>query len=195
MNKRDKKKLIRILSSVLAALVIIFAQQQGWIPGTEKIETTVENTTPGRYNVISFDDGDTIVVDMQGRKEQVRFIGVDTPETKDPRKPVQCYGKQASSFTKQVIGEQPVRLEADPESTNRDRYDRLLRYVYLPNGTNLNLLLVNEGFGFAITGFPFTKMDEFVAAQNQARTKQKGLWGQCQLETVNDILRTVPAAT
>lgn len=192
MGAREKRKLVRIISSILIALMLIFAQQQAWIPGGEKIETTIENSTPGRYSVVSFDDGDTIVVDMQGRKEQIRFIGVDTPETKDPRKPVQCYGKEASSFTKQIIGEQPVRLEADPESSNRDRYDRLLRYVYLPNGTLLNQLLVSEGFGFAITGFPFTKMDEFVAAQNQARTTQKGLWGKCQLETINDILRTVP---
>lgn len=194
MNTRDKKKLVRIFSSIIVALVILFAQQQGWIPGAEKVETTVENVTPGRYSVISFDDGDTIVVDMQGRKEQIRFIGVDTPETKDPRKPVQCYGKEASSFTKQIIGEQPVRLEADPESTNRDRYDRLLRYVYLPNGTLLNQLLVSEGFGFAITGFPFTKMDEFVAAQNTAQLQKKGLWGQCQLETIKGIQRTAPTA-
>jgi len=193
MGKRQQKKIIRIISSVLIAITILLAQKQGLIPGSADIEKGIEQSAPGKYQVVSFDDGDTIVVDMQGRKEQIRFIGVDTPETKDPRKPVQCYGKEASIFTKQIIGEQPVRLEADPKSSNRDRYDRLLRYVYLPNGTLLNQLLVSEGYGFAITGFPFTKMEEFINAQEHAKSNQKGLWGQCELETVNGIIRTIPA--
>ena len=71
-----------------------------------------------------------LFVDMDGHNETIRFIGVDTLEVKDPRKPVQCFGKSASQFTKNLIGNQSVRLEADPTNTNRDRYNRLLRYVY-----------------------------------------------------------------
>lgn len=189
MTKREQKKFVRIVSSVLIAITLILMQHYGLIPGQEE----VGNHTPGLYKVVKFDDGDTIAVDMEGKKETIRFIGVDTPETHDPRKPVQCFGKEASRFTKRVIGESRVRLEADRLSGNRDRYDRLLRFVYLPNGQLLNQTLVEEGYGFAITGFPHTKMESFVNAEAEAKSRQRGLWGQCELETVNGLLRTVPA--
>lgn len=182
MDKRSKKKLIRIFSSIFIALILIFLQQNGMIPGQEKVKTTVENSTPGLYTVTKFDDGDTINVDMEGKTETIRFIGVDTPETHDPRKSVQCFGKDASEFTKKTIGDQKVRLESDPESGNRDRYDRLLRFVYLQNGQLLNYDLVKEGYGFAITGFPHTKMETFVNAENEAKNNSRGLWGACQID-------------
>lgn len=180
-----------MLSSVLIALALIFAQKQGWLP-TQTVQKTVENVNPGFYRVSKFDDGDTIAVDMEGKTETVRFIGVDTPETHDPRKPVQCYGKNSSAFTKNTIGTQNVRLEADPLSGNRDRYNRLLRFVYLPDGTLLNYELVKDGYGFAITGFPHTKMESFVNAQAEAKSQNRGLWGACQLQVVNGITRTSP---
>ncbi|MCB9823234.1 thermonuclease family protein [Candidatus Nomurabacteria bacterium] len=182
MDKRNKKKLIRILSSIFIALILILLQQNGMIPGQEKLETTVENSTPGLYSVTKFDDGDTIGVDMEGKTETIRFIGVDTPETHDPRKSVQCFGKDAAAFTKAAIGSQKVRLEADPESDNRDRYSRLLRFVYLPNGELVNYELVKEGYGFAITGFPHTKMETFVNAETEAKNNGRGLWGTCQID-------------
>lgn len=141
---------------------------------------TLQQTQPGLYRVVEFDDGDTILVDMNGVHEKIRFIGVDTPETKDPRKAVQCYGKAASAFTKNVIGTNDVRLEADQLNTNRDRYNRLLRYVYLPDGTLVNAKIIEEGYGFAYTGFPFSKMEEFKALQIAAREQNKGLWASCQ---------------
>ncbi len=180
-----------MLSSVLIALALIFAQKQGWLP-TQTVQKTIENVNPGYYHVSKFDDGDTIAVDMEGKTETIRFIGVDTPETHDPRKPVQCYGKNASAFTKNTIGTQNVRLEADPLSGNRDRYNRLLRFVYLPNGELLNYELVKDGYGFAITGFPHTKMESFVNVQAEAKSQNRGLWGDCQLQLVNGITRTVP---
>lgn len=182
MDKRSKKKLIRIFSSIFIAVALIFLQQNGMVPGQERVKTTVENSTPGLYTVTKFDDGDTIGVDMEGKTETIRFIGVDTPETHDPRKSVQCFGKDAAAFTKATIGSQKVRLEADPESDNRDRYDRLLRFVYLQNGELLNYELVKEGYGFAITGFPHTKMETFVNAETEAKSSGRGLWGLCQID-------------
>ena len=191
MDKRTQKKLIRVLSSVFIALALIFVQQHGWLP-TQQIQDTVKNVSPGYYHVVKFDDGDTIAVDMEGKTETIRFIGVDTPETHDPRKAVQCYGKTASAFTKSTIGTQDVRLEADSLGGNRDRYNRLLRYVYLPNGALLNYELVKNGYGFAITGFPHTKMETFVNAETEAKSAKRGLWGSCQLEVVKGITRTMP---
>lgn len=136
-------------------------------------------TPAGTYRVIDFDDGDTVVVDMNGSKETIRFIGIDTPETHDPRKAVQCFGQAAADRTKQLIGNQPVRLETDPLSTNRDRYNRLLRYVYLPDGTLVNSELIKQGYAFAYLSFPFTKSDEFRDLQTTARQNNTGLWGSC----------------
>jgi len=136
--------------------------------------------SPGYYRVASVEDGDTISVDMDGKKERIRMIGVDTPETKDPRKPVQCFGQAASAFTKQLIGSQSVRLEADALSDNRDRYSRLLRYVYLPDGRLVQAEIIRGGYGFAYTSFPFTKLEEFKGHAQEARNQNLGLWSTCE---------------
>src|SRR5579872_4037300 len=94
-----------------------------------------QTSQPGLYSINHFVDGDTIAVNMNGAVETVRMIGVDTPETHKPNTPVQCYGLNAAVYTKQLIGSNSVRLQADSLDTNRDRYGRLLRYVYLPDGT------------------------------------------------------------
>lgn len=145
-----------------------------------KLPSTTSGVQLGYYKVVRFDDGDTLVVNMEGNQETIRMIGVDTPETKDPRKPVQCFGQAASDFTKSLIGNNPIRLEADPQNTNRDRYDRLLRYVYMPDGRLVNSEIIKHGYGFAYTSFPFGKKDEFKQYENEARESSKGLWAGCQ---------------
>lgn len=118
---------------------------------------------------------------MDGQSQTIRFIGVDTPEKNDPRKPIQCFAKLASEHTRSLIGNTPVRLEADPLSDNRDRYDRLLRFVYNSNNTLVNQQIIADGYGFAVTAFPFSKMEDFKVAQRQAREQNKGLWGKCNI--------------
>lgn len=177
-NKR--KKLMIVVVSLILLLIGAISEHYGINLPLDKQVAQTNIVASGFYKVIKFDDGDTIVVDMNGTKETVRFIGVDTPEVKDPRKPVQCYGHAASAFTKQLIGDQAVRLEADPENTNRDRYNRLLRYIYLPNGTLVNAEIIKQGYGFAYTSFPFTKKAEFKAYEDEARQNNKGLWGSCE---------------
>ncbi len=135
---------------------------------------------PDSYRVVAFRDGDTIVVDMNGTEETIRFIGIDTPETHRENTPVQCYGPEASTYTKSRIGSKGrVRLVADRLTTNRDRYDRLLRYVYLDDGTNLNRELVAKGFAFAYA-FPFAESKSFHDSMKQARDSKSGLWQACQ---------------
>lgn len=180
LTKRTRKKIIRLAIGLVLVGVAFLASKYNIEPPPQ-VNGTV---TPGYYKIASFEDGDTVTVDMNGREERVRLIGVDTPETQDPRKPVQCFGKAASEFTKNLIGSQPVRLEADPLSDNRDRYDRLLRYVYLPDGRLVQAEIIRQGYGFAYTSFPFTKIDEFSALQREAREQNRGLWSSCQ-PTVN----------
>lgn len=174
--KRWNRRLKRALITTLLLIIGAIGNQAGWFDTPKK---SLEQNQPGMYQVTRFDDGDTIEVDMNGQKEKIRMIGVDTPETKDPRKNVQCFGKAASEFTKNLIGSSKLRLESDSLSSNRDRYNRLLRYVYLTDGRLVNLELIAQGYGFAYTGFPFTKSDEFVTAQKTARDNNLGLWKEC----------------
>jgi len=122
-------------------------------------------------------DGDTLVLE---NKERVRLIGVDTPETKHPRKPVEYYGKEASRFTKTMCEGKRVRLEFDQANAHighKDRYRRTLAYVFLEDGSFLNAEIVKQGYGFAYTRFPFKYMDEFRRYEREAREQGSGLWG------------------
>lgn len=124
-------------------------------------------------------DGDTI--ELQNG-QRVRLLGIDTPETKDPRRPVGCFGKEASNKTKNLIEGKLVILQKDVSET--DKYKRLLRYIFLPldNGQILfvNDYLVREGFAKALTYPPDVKYNEqFREAERQARDGNKGLWGKC----------------
>ncbi len=116
-------------------------------------------------------DGDTIVLDG---KEKVRLIGVDTPETKDPRKPVQYFGKEACEFTKRLVEGQKVRLGFDLNKT--DKYGRTLAYVYLEDGTLLNAEIIKQGYGFAYGYLIFKYYGEFKRYEREARKNEIGLW-------------------
>ena len=117
-------------------------------------------------------DGDTIVVRGVGR---VRLIGVDTPETVDPRRPVEFFGREASAFTKRLLEGRRVRLEYDRE--RNDRFGRTLAYVYLRDGTFANAEIVRRGYGHAYTRFPFRHLERFRRLEREAREAGRGLWG------------------
>lgn len=122
-------------------------------------------------------DGDTIDVAIDGKTERVRYIGIDTPETVDPRKPVQCFGVEASRKNKELVEGKMVRLEKD--ITDRDRYNRLLRYVWVGD-TFINQELVAQGFASSYSYPPNIKyQDLFVATQKKAREEGLGLWSAC----------------
>ncbi|MFZ9696204.1 MAG: thermonuclease family protein [Ilumatobacteraceae bacterium] len=130
--------------------------------------------------VVSVSDGDTFTVELAGRREKVRLIGIDTPETKHPTKGVQCWGPEASAFTTSLLGPgTKVRLVRDAES--RDRYGRLLAYVYLVDGNVfVNHELVRLGFA---RPYPFepntTHKATFADAAWEAQAARRGLWGAC----------------
>ena len=116
-------------------------------------------------------DGDTIII-SNGRK--VRLIGVDTPELHHPLKPVQYFAREASEFTRSMVEGKSVRLKYD--CRRRDRYGRLLAYVYLEDGTFLNAEIIKQGYGFAYTRYPFRYLDAFRQYQREAREHERGLW-------------------
>jgi micrococcal nuclease len=123
------------------------------------------------YKVKRVIDGDTLLL-ING--ERVRLIGVDTPETKHPQKPVQYFGREAYLFTKQMVDGKEAHFEF--ERQKRDRYGRLLAYVYLLDGTFLNAEIIKQGYGSAYTRFPFKYKEEFRRYEREARENRRGLW-------------------
>lgn len=137
-------------------------------------------TPPGMLpaaRVVRVVDGDTIEVEMAGRRFTVRYIGIDTPETVDPRRAVMCYGKEAARRNAELVEGKTVLLEKDVSET--DRYGRLLRYVWV-DGKMVNAVLVEEGYARAYTVPPDVRYaDLFRRLEREARAQHRGLWGAC----------------
>ena len=130
-------------------------------------------------SVIKVIDGDTIILRLQGAIETVRLIGVDTPETVHPTKPVECFGPEASAFTHSALKPKTqVRVQRDVEA--RDRYQRLLVYLYLIDGTFVNQELLRLGFARTMNIAPNTVFaTNFASIETAARKNQIGLWQKC----------------
>ena len=141
------------------------------------------------YPVKRVVDGDTIVVIIGTKLVKVRLIGLDTPETVDPRKPVQCFAKEASAEASKILTGVSVRLETDPSQDTYDKYGRLLAYVFVPLNSNpegllFNQYMIREGYGHEYTyDLPYKYQKQFKAAEKSAREQKKGLWsdGVCPL--------------
>lgn len=147
---------------------------------TEALSGSSTETPEGSYQVMEVVDGDTLKVEIAGRSETIRLIGIDTPEVVDPRKPVQCFGQEASQKAKELLVRKRVSLEADPTQGERDKYGRLLRYVFLEDGTSFNRLMIEEGYAHEYTyqSNPYQYQMEFQSAERSAREGKRGLWNE-----------------
>jgi micrococcal nuclease len=144
---------------------------------------TTPTITPGRQaaRVVRVVDGDTIDVELSGATLRVRYIGMDTPETVDPRRPVGCFGPEATARNRALAEGRQVELEKDVSET--DSFGRLLRYVYV-DGAMVNETLLREGYAQVSTFPPDVRyVDRFLAAQREAREANRGLWGACVAAT------------
>lgn len=131
----------------------------------------------GPFHVTSVTDGDTIRVNIDGKSTRVRLIGIDTPEVTDPRKPVQCFGREASRRAHELMDNTQVWLEYDPSQSRHDRYGRTLAYVWLTDAVLVNEKMVNEGFAHEYTyETPYKYRDTFRDAEQAARISERGLW-------------------
>ncbi|MFA9262001.1 MAG: thermonuclease family protein [Undibacterium sp.] len=141
------------------------------IPTIDQSGSQAETGRDREFRVVRVVDGDTF--EIEGG-ERVRLIGIDTPETVKPNSPVECFGKESSDHLKQLIEGKSVRLEKD--KTDRDRYARLLRYVYLGDRL-VNEALVRDGFAKSVAYKPDTaKQAVFDRAEELARNEQAGRW-------------------
>ncbi|PLX20876.1 hypothetical protein C0584_03770 [Candidatus Parcubacteria bacterium] len=152
-------------------------------------DITKENEQkPAEYRVVEVIDGDTIKVDLSSRIETIRLIGIDTPETVHPEKPVECFGLEASQKLKALLDNTYVTLEADASQDNRDKYSRLLRYVYRDDGLFINKWLVENGYAYEYTYLtPYNFQKDFRLAENLAKDMKLGLWadGVCDNTILN----------
>lgn len=136
---------------------------------------TVSATTP-TYPVVHIVDGDTIDVQKDSKKVRVRLIGINSPESVDPRRSVQCFGKEASTEMMRLVDGQSVSLETDPSQDTYDKYGRLLAYVLL-GSKNINLEMIRTGYAYEYTyHLPYKYQKEFKAAQKEAEAAGRGLW-------------------
>lgn len=129
------------------------------------------------FKVVKVVDGDTINVEINGQVTRLRLIGIDTPEVVDPRKPVQCFGREASAKAKELLSGQSVKLESDPSQGEFDKYGRTLRYVYLADGRSFNKLMIEDGYAHEYTyDIPYKYQAEYKQAQKNAEKNKRGLW-------------------
>jgi micrococcal nuclease len=134
------------------------------------------------YKVVKVIDGDTIDVDVNGTTETVQLIGVDAPESHHPTKPDECFGAEATEHLASLLKRsKKVRLEADPLQSDRDNYDRLLRYVFPGMTGNVNLAMIRDGYAreYNYGDLPYANRDAFVQAQTEAKAAKLGLWSAC----------------
>lgn len=169
------KKFVAILALVVTIAFVYFFWPSASKPTKIRSrETPTTIVAPYLVRVVKVIDGDTIMIEG-GLK--IRYIGVNTPETKDPRRGVQCFGKEASAKNQALVEGKIVRLEKDVEE--RDKYGRLLRYVWLGNEM-VNEVLVKEGYAFSSPYPPNVKYHKrFLAAEREARSRGIGLWSSC----------------
>lgn len=193
------KRIIRLVGAL--CVVLLFGAAQLWqsegklslpsaetasLAGTEQYYTT--STTRGVLALVTRTvDGDTIdaKIESSGEVVKVRFLGMNTPESVDPRRPVQCFGKEASNRLKELIEEKKVLLIDDPKADDRDKYGRWLRNVVrVEDSLDVNATLVAQGYASAYLSFPLDakRKAQIRALEQEAKTNQRGLWSPATCE-------------
>jgi micrococcal nuclease len=172
----------KFIFSLIVFLLLVFYQRLSPTEQvlSEKIQPSpsvkIEQATKQEAQITRVVDGDTIEVLLNGSKEKVRVIGINTPETVDPRKPVECFGREASNFAKGFLANQIVSLESDPTQQERDKYGRLLRYIFV-NEVDFGKLMIEQGYAHEYTyDLPYKYQLEYKEAEKEAREGKVGLW-------------------
>lgn len=186
MKKKDMRNIIALIAFLIAAYQFVVAPQVSQEKNTKVLPTITKPTAvlgdqtvsaSVSAQVVRVVDGDTVRVLINGEEKTIRLIGMNTPETVDPRREVQCFGKEASNKARELLSDQIVYLESDVSQGDTDKYQRLLRYVWLPDGSNFNKLMIAEGYAYEYTyDLPYRYQKEFKDAQSEAQKVKRGLW-------------------
>jgi len=171
-NFKSKNKIETLFYAFIYGVILLIITYSTTGDDGNSLGETQNNTTVLVTRIV---DGDTIKLDTG---ETVRYIGIDTPETKHPNEPVGCYGEAAAEKNSDLVLNKLVRLEKDVSET--DRYGRLLRYVWIGDEM-INEVLVKEGFARSASFPPDIMYQErFRTAEEEARDKRLGLWDECE---------------
>lgn len=197
-----KNKIIIGLGIFLFAVIpIVLFSSNNDVPiqNVEKKVSAVEiqQIPSSLYSVVDVIDGDTVKIDMDGKVVTLRLIGLDTPETVDPRKSVQCFGREASNKAKETLSGKKVRVEKDLSQGEYDKYGRTLAYLYREDGLFYNEFMIEQGYAHEYTyNIPYAHQKEFKEAQDKAREGKLGLWSlsTCGGDTTEPA-KTAPQAT
>ena len=197
------KSLIKLtFKSVFTLGVIVILAYFGWKYILPKLNER-EQRERKEYVITKVFDGDTFEAEINGKKEKVRMLGIDTPEkfdsdkltrdmerTKKDSETIKKLGELSSQFTRKLLEGKKVLLEPDKSQDDKDKYGRLLRYVYLEDGTFVNKKIVAEGYAVVFRKFKVSKEKELIDAETDARKGKKGLWGDIEglkyMESSND---------
>lgn len=141
------------------------------------LENKSEEEKTEAYPVTRVVDGDTVKILRNGKEETLRLIGMNTPETVDPRTPVECFGKEASNKAKELLSGTKITLEFDEGEGSLDKYQRTLAYVYMENGEMFNKWMIRNGYSYEYTyDDAYKYQSDFRAAEKYARERRLGLW-------------------
>ncbi len=171
------RRLLLVLCIALALTACNGAAEEISPPTFDGMPPMPDGLTEARVsNVV---DGDTLDVAIGGVEQRIRMLGMDTPETKHPSKPVECFGREASEQASALLQGTVVLLEADQSQGDADQYGWLLRFVWLPDGRLVNLVLIAEGYAFEYTyNRPYRYQTQFQAAQAPKRPRSRS-WPYC----------------
>jgi micrococcal nuclease len=180
---KNKKQITSIIASIFSLITIIIFTlilnlSNSEIKDIPNTNASSSEETQG-YFVTEVVDGDTFKIQLDESEATVRMIGIDTPETVHPNKPVECFGLEASNRLKELIEKKYVILEPDSTQNDTDQYGRLLRYVISQKGVNINYQMIEKGYAYEYTyKVPYIYQSEFKSAQEYAKNSAAGLWGQ-----------------
>jgi endonuclease YncB( thermonuclease family) len=182
------RKAVLLLMAIAAAAILATLDKGGVFGKRRGSDWSVYHNKT--FHVVRVVDGDTILLaapDGDSSTTTVRLWGVDTPETVKPDHPVEHFGPQASRFTTKLVADEMVRIEL--ERNTRDKYGRLLAFVYLPDGRMLNRVLIEQGYGYADPRFEHSHKDEFHRLHVQAKAAGVGLWKDVSASDLPDYLK------
>lgn len=178
-------KIIYMISAALVCAVFLIGAKDKFSHQSRARDSKIVHSVRSEifYEVSAVIDGDTFVIDVEGRDATIRMLGIDTPEVVDPRKKEECYGRESSKSTASFLSDRYVRLEFSPNREKVDRYGRLLAYVFRDDGLFINLELLKNGFAREYTvGKPYSRQGEFKEMENEAKNLSAGMWGACAVE-------------
>jgi micrococcal nuclease len=171
---QTKLKLNKIL---LYTLILVLSGIAGYYFFADFDRVPAKEESKIFYSVIEVIDGDTTQSEINGKVESIRLIGIDAPEVANPYSKEECFGEEASSKMKELLAGKKVSLVLDASVSDRDKYGRLLRYVFLPDGEFINAELVKGGYAFNYAYENFQYLNYFNDLEKQAKESRLGLWG------------------